>query len=48
MLTGFYFRGDTRENWWQNNTCLPDFYWLFKAKPVENGGYCMIFTYKPR
>jgi hypothetical protein len=48
MLTGFYFRGDDHETWWQNDKCLPDVYWLFKSKTVGNSGYCVVFTYKPR
>ena len=49
MSTGFYFRGYDSETWWQNNSALQDFSWVFQGKNEPNKrGCCLTFTYLSR
>ena len=46
MITGFRFKDETGETWWESGKNMPAYFWVFRN---GNGtGVCMTITYTPR
>lgn len=46
MITGFRFKDEHGDTWWEERRWFESYYWMFKEK--EGTRCCMVITYTPR
>ena len=46
MITGFQFKDENGETWWEKRKNLPAYYWIFND--YNGSGICITFTYTSR